>query len=165
MKLTIQLSLVMMLSLFGIIWAGAAFHPFPKLMRFMPDDIEEAVKDHKPPFPAAPVLGKIIITVLALIFSGAYVYGGYDSIDNNFSFLKTFGRFIIMLYSVKVFDIICLDFLLITKSHFFQHYFPETEGCAGYNNFGFNRKEQLGQIIRVPFIALASSGICMLFLC
>ena len=28
-------------------------------------------------------------------------------------------------------------------SHFFQHYYPETEGCAGYHSFGFNRKEHL----------------------
>ena len=31
---------------------------------------------------------------------------------------------------------------------------PETKGCAGYHSFGFNRKEQLKQIIAMPFAAL-----------
>jgi hypothetical protein len=33
--------------------------------------------------------------------------------------------------------------LLLTKTHFFQHFYPETEGCEGYHRFGFKRKGQL----------------------
>ena len=29
---------------------------------------------------------------------------------------------------------------------FFQHYIPETNGCAGYHSFGCNRKEHSGKI-------------------
>ena len=72
-------------------------------------------------------------------------------------------RFLIILLGVKTFDIIGLDYILITKTHFFQHYFPETEGCAGYHNFGFNRKEQIRQIIIMPFAALLTAWICTLF--
>ena len=38
----------------------------------------------------------------------------------------------------------------------FHHYYPETEGCAGYHQFGFNCKEQFIRIIVYPFIALAA---------
>ena len=41
-----------------------------------------------------------------------------------------------MLTTIALTLIMC-DFL-ITKSHFFQHYLPETEGCAGYHRFGYN---------------------------
>ncbi len=70
---------------------------------------------------------------------------------------------LVMLYLWKAFDIVCLDWLLLTKSHFFQHFYPETEGCAGYRSFGFNRKGQLIRIAVFPFAAAALSGICMLF--
>ena len=46
---------------------------------------------------------------------------------------------------------------------FFQHYIPETKGCAGYHDFGFNRKEQIQQCIMLPIAALLTAWICTLF--
>jgi len=71
--------------------------------------------------------------------------------------------FLIILFGVKAFDIIGLDYILITKTQFFQHYIPETKGCAGYHNFGFNRKEQIRQSIMLPVAALLTAWICTLF--
>ena len=64
----------------------------------------------------------------------------------------------------KAFDIIALDYILITKTHFFQHYIPETKGCAGYHSFGYNRKEQLTRILTLIWIAGAAivAGIIVL---
>ena len=45
--------------------------------------------------------------------------------------------------------------ILFTKTRFFQHYLPETEGCEGWKQFGYNRKQQLRQIILMPFFCLA----------
>ncbi len=56
-----------------------------------------------------------------------------------------------------------LLFLLITKTQFFQHYIPETKGCAGYHSFGYNRKEQLRRIVTLPFAALLTAWVCTLF--
>ena len=44
---------------------------------------------------------------------------------------------------IKVFDIVGLDFFLLTKTRFFQHYLPQTEGCAGWKQFGYHRKGTL----------------------
>ena len=60
---------------------------------------------------------------------------------------------------MKAFDIIGLDYFLLTKTHFFQHYFPETEGCAGWQDFGYNRKQQLGQIVTIHFACALTSWI------
>ena len=68
-----------------------------------------------------------------------------------------------MLLGVKAFDIIVLDYILITKTQFFQHYIPETKGCAGYHSFGYNRKEQLRQILMMPFSAMLLAWVCTLF--
>ena len=96
------------------------------------------------------------------MFAFVLIYAGYDGIRNNFTFWDFFIRYLTILYLLKAFDIICLDYYLLTKSHFFQHYYPETEGCEGYHNFGFNRKEQLIRIAIFPFVSLLLAYICTL---
>jgi hypothetical protein len=89
------------------------------------------------------------------------VYAGCDARKNGFTFWQTAGRYLLILYLWKAFDIIALDWFLLTKSHFFQHYYPETEGCEGYHSFGFNRKEQLIRLAVFPFVSALLSWITM----
>ena len=65
------------------------------------------------------------------------------------------------LLGMKAYDIITLDYILLTKTQFFQHYIPETKGCAGYHSFGYNRKEQLTRILTL-FAALLTAWVCTL---
>ena len=132
-------------------------------MTTAPKDIQAAAKDHPERFRGAHSLGWAIGIACLLIMTGVFVYDGYEGIKSGFVFWQFFLRFILILYIWKAFDIICLDWLLLTKSHFFQHFYPETAGCAGYHQFGFNRKGQIIRIIVFPFAAAAFAGICMLF--
>ncbi|MBQ6366419.1 MAG: hypothetical protein IJI61_08465 [Oscillospiraceae bacterium] len=163
MLTTCILTLIMCALLFLMIWSAAYFLPWKGLMDFFPEDIKEKAKDHAPPFRTAPIFGWICMILCMLGFIGVIVYGGWDGVQRNYTFGQFLVRFLIILFGVKAFDIIGLDLILITKTHFFQHYFPETEGCAGYHNFGFNRKEQIRQIIMMPFAALLTAWICTLF--
>ena len=163
MMATIILTLIMCELLFLMIWAATYFYPWERLLEFFPKDIEEKAKQHKPPFPAAPAIGWIIMLFCMLGFIGVIVYGGWDGVQRGYSFGQLLVRFLAILFGVKAFDIIGLDNILITKTQFFQHYIPETKGCAGYHNFGFNRKEQIRQCIMLPFAALLSAWICTLF--
>ena len=162
MLLTFQLSLILILALCLLIYAAVGLIQNRKLFTTAPKDIQAAATDHPERFIGAHMLGwkLAIISIFAMI--GAFFYGGYDGIKQGFSFWKHFLRFIIMLYLWKAFDIVCLDWLLLTKSHFFQHFYPETEGCEGYHQFGFNRKEQLTRIILFPFIAALMAGFACL---
>ena len=107
-------------------------------------------------------MGWTLLVILVAVFLGAFVYGGWDGIQQGYGLCQFFWRFLTMLYLLKAFDIICLDWFLLTKSHFFQHYYPETEGCAGYHQFGFNRKEQLTRIVLFPFLSLLLAWVCTL---
>ena len=98
-----------------------------------------------------------------LFFIGVIVYGAWDGLQNGFTFRQFLTRFLIILFGMKAFDIIALDYVLITKTQFFQHYIPETKGCAGYHNFDYNRKEQLKHILALPFAALLTAWVCTLF--
>lgn len=153
MQVTICLTLVFIASVFALLVAAVALIQDRRLFTTAPKDIQEAAEDHPERFPCARALGWVIAVLCLLLMVGAFVYGGYDGIRNGFSFWQHWMRFAMMLYLWKAFDIICLDWLLLTKSHFFQHYYPETEGCEGYRQFGFNRKEQLVRLALFPFVA------------
>ena len=163
MRVTMILTLLMCGLLFLMIWAATYFYPWERLLEFFPKDIEEKAKLHKPPFPAAPVIGWIFMLLCMLGFIGVIAYGAIDGIQRDYTFGQFLVRFLIILFGVKAFDIIGLDYILITKTQFFQHYIPETKGCAGYHNFGFNRKEQIRQCIMLPFAAFLTAWICTLF--
>ena len=149
--------------LFLMIWSATYFYPWTGLLRFFPKDIEEKARLHQPPFPAAPVIGWILMLLCALGFVVVIVYGGWDGVRKGFTFGQFLARFLVMLYGMKAFDIIVLDYFLITKTQFFQHYIPETKGCAGYHSFGYNRKEQFWRIVTLPFAALLTAWVCTLF--
>jgi len=162
MKVTIILTLIMCALLFLMIWAAAYFYPWNGLLKFFPRDIEEKAREHKPPFPAAPFFGWIIMVLCMLGFVGVILYGGWDGIQRGYTFPQFLVRFLIILFGMKAFDIICLDYFLITKTQFFQHYIPETRGCAGYHSFGYNRKKQIRHCIGLLFCAFLTAWICSL---
>ena len=162
MKVTLICSLVLMVALFLLIWVAVALVQSKKLFTTAPKDIQAAALEREERFPGARILGWTLLVILAAAFLGAFVYGGWDGIRRGYGFWQFFGRFLTMLYLLKAFDIICLDWFLLTKSHFFQHYYPETEGCAGYHQFGFNRKEQLTRIVLFPFLSLLLAWVCTL---
>ena len=58
---TLVLTLMMCALLFLMICAATYFYPWKGLLTFFPKDIEEKARQHKPPFPAAPVIGWIIM--------------------------------------------------------------------------------------------------------
>lgn len=162
MLLTLLLSLILIASIFGALCAAVGLIQNRKLFTTAPKDIQEAAKEHPEQFPGQHVLGWKLAILCVAAAIGTFVYGGFDGIKNDFSFWQFFARFLVMLYLWKAFDIVCLDWLLLTKSHFFQHFYPETEGCAGYHSFGFNRKGQIMRILVFPFVAAALAGICLL---
>ena len=160
---TLILTLTMCALLFLMIWSATYFYPWTGLLRFFPKDIEEKARLHQPPFPAASVIGWIMMLLCALGFVGVIVYGGWDGVRKGFTFGQFLVRFLVILLGMKAFDIIVLDYILITKTQFFQHYIPETKGCAGYHSFGYNRKEQFWRIVTLPFAALLTAWVCTLF--
>ena len=42
---------------------------------------------------------------------------------------------------------ICFDYFLLMKFHFFQHYYPETQSALAGRKYGFNIKSQLLKIL------------------
>ena len=150
MGVTLLLSVILMAALFLMIYAAVALVQDKRLFTSAPKDIQAAITEHKERFPRARLLGWKLLIIAVLTFPGAFLYGALDGIQRGYGFWQFFARFLAMLY-------------LLTKAHFYQHYFPETEGCAGYRQFGFNCREQTIQIGLSPLIAFILAWVCMFF--
>ena len=141
MLLTIILMLINCVLLFLMILAAKNF----------PEDIQQRLVprlDEIDKKPAAPrIVGAVIMIMLCIGFCVSFVIGFADGRANGFTFSRHLARSLIMAFGVKAFDIIGLDYFLLTKTHFFQHFFPETEGCAGWKQFGYNRRQHLRQSV------------------
>ena len=161
MILTLILSVAGCALLFFGICGVTVTMPTALLAKSFPEDVQERLRPRLESLPMSPkrVLGWVILIIFLLAYVGLFVIGGIDGLQNGFDCLQFFLRFFIIGAVVKAFDIICLDFILLTKTHFFQHYFPETEGCAGWQDFGYNRRQQIGQCIFIVIGSAAAAGI------
>ena len=154
MILTLILTVALMILLFLSIWMATIFMPFAALAKNFPKDVQERLKPRLAELEKRPFKKKFIGQIIFILCMSAMLVvmliGGIDGIHHNYDYWQFLLRFLIMGIGVKAFDIIGLDFFLLTKTHFFQHYLPETEGCAGWQNFGYNRKQQLKHCAMIP---------------
>ena len=154
MLLTILLSLAGCALLFFGIWGVTVTMPTKELAKNFPEDVQERLKprleawERQGPSPRR-ILGWVILILFCVAYLGLFAVAGIDGLHRGFSFRQFFFRFLIIGGVIKAFDIGALDYFLLTKTHFFQHYFPETEGCAGWQDFGYNRKQQTRQIVMI----------------
>ena len=151
MRLTLSLSVAGCALLFLGIWGMTVTLPTKMLVRNFPIDVQERLKPRLDSLPMSPkrILGWVILVLFMGGYVGLFVIGGLDGMKHGFTFLQFFLRFFTIGAVIKVFDIAALDYYLLSKTHFFQHYFPETEGCAGWQDFGYNRKQQTRQCILI----------------
>ena len=154
MGLTVLLSLAGCALLFLGIWGVTVTMPTRLLAKNFPKDVQECLQPRlreweRHGLTPRRLLGWVILILFCAAYLGLFVIGGLDGLRRGFSFRQLFVRFLIIGGVIKAFDIGALDYFLLTKTRFFQHYFPETEGCAGWRDFGYNRKQQLGQIVMI----------------
>lgn len=162
MLLTLALSAAGCVLLFLGIWGVTVTMPTALLARNFPEDVQERLRPRLERLPMSPkrVLGWIILALFVAGYIALFVIGGIDGMRCGFTFGRYFLRFFAIGAVIKAFDILALDWLLLTKTHFFQHYFPETEGCAGWQDFGYNRKQQMRQCV---MIVLGSAVMAWIF--
>lgn len=159
MMITLLLTLFNIVLLCLMILAATVFMPYRGLAKNFPKDVQEALKprlDHIDGLPKAPrIFGGILIAIMCVLFVAVFIIGGVDGTHHSFTFGQHLLRFLIIAFGTKAFDIIALDYVLLTKTNFFQHFFPETKGCAGWLDFGYNRKQHLAQSIIMLICCLA----------
>ncbi len=158
MKLSFTLLAVLLAV--AVIFMAVTVALIPKIVvRTAPKDIQEKVLAR----PDAPVwktvTGCILAVLILLCAMGILIYAGMDAVKNHMNFMQIFVRYLILLEGYKIFDMICFDYILLTKLNIFQKCFPETIGCKGYEKFGFNLKSQIAKLIIFAVISLVTAWI------
>lgn len=162
MKVTlITLAVICIVEFFAIILVTPLAKP-KLLLRFLPKDVYEAGKNHSEPPVYKQILGFIVVIVFCAVYIGAIVFLIKDGIHRDYTYWQMAGRFFIVLYGNKAFDIIVQDQWLVQSTDFFKNYFPETKNCAGWHDRKFNNKKQLPRLICYPFVCLLIAWIAML---
>ncbi|MCR4792973.1 MAG: hypothetical protein K5871_09485 [Lachnospiraceae bacterium] len=133
------------------------------VLRFLPEDVREAAKDHTDPPKYKQIIAHCLLAFFLISMLAGIIYIGMDSIRNDVGYLHLALRFIVLLYVMKIFDIIVQDQWLVMTVGYFKKIFPETEECEGWKDRGFNNKKQIVRIILYPFLSLLTAGIFMLF--
>lgn len=112
-----------------------------------PDDIKEMMKNI-PDRPAwVNILGVLILVVGFAGVIAVLAWAVIDTVKSEMSFTSTFLRFLIILDGYKLFDILCFDYLMLTRLRLPEKIYPQTAGAKGYDNFGFNAKSQIMKLI------------------
>ncbi len=94
---------------------------------------------------------------------GVLVWAGFDAVKTDMSFVQIFLRFLIILDGYKLYDIICFDWLFLTKWKIPQKIYPQTAGAKGYDSFGFNTKSQIIKLFVFAGISLLAAAIISRF--
>lgn len=164
MALTFLLLLMFICGISLMLFAAVAFIQDKKMFTSAPKDIQAAIQPREERFKGAHAIGWVLLIIAVCMIVFSLFFACFDGIRRGWSFGRLFVRFLIMLDGYKLWDMLFLDRYLLTKSHFYQHYFPEVEGCESLKKAGFNTKQQLLKFfIILPAVSAALAALCLLF--
>jgi len=149
--LTLILAIAGCALLFLAICGVTVTMPTALMAKNFPEDVQQRLRPRLEGLPMSPkrALGWVILALFVVGYLALFIIGGIDGLKHGFTFGQFFLRFFAIGAIIKAFDILALDWFLLTKTHFFQRFFPETEGCAGWQDFGYNRRQQMRQCVMI----------------
>ncbi len=137
----------MMLGFFLLLWSAVGFIQNKRFFSSAPKAIVEAVEEKPERFKGQHALGYALLVLSFLLMLGPVAYGVYDGVQRGFGYWDYFLRFLVMGESLKAFDILFFDLVLLCHSNFFPHYYPEVKDLVGPQNFGYNKGTHLFHIV------------------
>lgn len=124
-----------------------------------PDDIKKMMKN----LPDRPMWVNMLgVCIMFAGFAGVVavlLWAMADAVKSELSFSDVFIRFFIILEGYKLFDVVCFDYLMLTKLQLPKKLYPETAGAKGYDSFGFNAKSQIMKAVIFCGISLLLAAI------
>lgn len=153
---------MIMVGYFLLLYGGVGFIQDKRFFSSAHKEILAVIPERKERFRGAHIVGWFIIVIAFLLFIGAIILGVWDGVRNNFSFLKFFVRFLVMLDVMEIYDIVFFDWVLLCHSNFFPYFYPEVKGIVGEHMFGYNKKTHIIHfIVYIPICAVIA-WICAL---
>ena len=165
MLLTVFLTIVFCAAITLMLLSAVAFIQNKKFFSSAPKEAQAVIKPRtKELFYGARVIGWTLMAFSVLMILGVGVVSIWDGFRSGFTFWQFFLRFVFIFTVYKLYDMICFDYFLLMKFHFFQHYFPEVESVFEGRKYGFNIKSQLIKLLVIfPAASALAAWICTLF--
>ena len=165
MLLTIFLAVVFCAAITLMLLSAVAFIQKKELFSSAPKEAREVILPReKELFYGARTIGWTLMIFSILMILGAGIVAVWDGFRSGFTFWQFFTRFVLIFTIYKVYDMVCFDYFLLMKFHFFQHYYPETQSSLAGRKYGFNIKSQLLKILVIfPAASALAAWICTLF--
>ena len=131
-------------------------------MSFLPRDVREAAKHHPDPPAGRQVVGFLITGAALAAYVGVLVFLDRDGLRRGYGFWRMYGRYLLFMYGYKVFDIVVQDQYIVIRRKYYIRFFPETRDCASWNDYSFNRRNQMIRLIAFPFLCALMAWIALL---
>ena len=165
MLLTIFLAIVFCVAITLMMFAAVAFIQDKKFFSSAPKEAQEALLPReKELFYGARIIGWTLMVFSFLMIIGVGVISIWDGFRSNFTFWQFFLRFVLIFTIYKIYDMICFDYFLLMKFHFFQFYFPEVKSVYSNRKYGYNIKSQLLKLLVIfPAASALAAWIYTLF--
>ena len=164
MLLTIFLAVVFCAAITLMLLSAVAFIQKKAFFSSAPREAREAILPReKELFCGARTIGWTLMIFSVLMILGTGVVSIWDGFRSGFGFWQFFTRFVLIFTIYKVYDMVCFDYFLLMKFHFFQHYYPETQSALSGRKYGFNIKSQLLKLLIIfPAASAFAAWICSL---
>ena len=165
MLLTIFLAIVFCAAISLMLLSAVAFIQNEKFFSSAPKEAREVLRHRdKELFYGARAIGWTLMIFSMLMIAGVGVIAIWDGFRNEYTFWQFFIRFVIIFTVYKLYDMICFDYFLLMKFHFFQYYYPEVGSVYPLKKYGFNIKSQLLKLLVIfPAASALAAWICTLF--
>ncbi len=164
MLLTVFLSIVFCAAITLMLLSAVAFIQDKKFFSSAPKEAQKVLLPREGElFYGARTIGWTLMMFSILMILGVGVISIWDGFRNNFTFWQFFMRFVIIFTIYKLYDMICFDYFLLMKFHFFQYYYPEVESVYPLKKYGYNIKSQLLKLLIIfPAASALAAWICSL---
>lgn len=164
MLLTIFLAIIFCAAITLMLLSAVAFIQDKKFFSSAPKEAQEALLPRdKELFYGARTIGWTLMIFSMLMILGTGVISIWDGLRSEYTFWQFFLRFILIFDIYKIYDMICFDYFLLMKFHFFQFYFPEVEKVYANRKYGYNIKSQLLKLLIIfPAASALAAWICTL---
>lgn len=164
MLLTIFLAIVFCAAITLMLLAAVAFIQKKEFFSSAPKEAQELIQPReKELFYGARTIGWTLLAFSVLMSLGVIVVTIWDGVRNGFTFWQFFLRFVLIFTIYKLYDMVCFDYFLLMKFHFFQYYYPEVKSIYPLKKYGFNIRSQLLKLLVIfPAVSALAAWICSL---
>lgn len=164
MLLTIFLAIVFCVAITLMLLSAVAFIQNKEFFSSAPKEAQAVIQPREMElFYGARIIGWTLMAFAILMILGVGVISVWDGFRSGFTFWQFFLRFVLIFTVYKVYDMVCFDYFLLMKAHFFQYYFPEVGSVFPLKKYGFNIKSQLLKLLVIfPAASALAAWICTL---